>query len=231
MTIKNWITGARVRTLPLAVAPIVLGSASADLVDRFDPVLALLALLVALLLQIGVNYANDYSDGVRGTDDARAPVEAMFLGRANTDGDAVVCISHADAQDYAAWLSRQTGAPLAFSGGTGHGHGPVTGGDELAPPQDGDRQGEGDRQPPDRQPDMRQRVPKDAADDQGVDGVAHRHEGHDAEQGQDLTRTKVPGQRSVKGLAGHGVEHPVLDARLPLGRPGLLGGGHPCHGW
>ena len=56
------------RTLPLAVAPIVLGSASADLVDRFDPLLAGLALLVALLLQIGVNYANDYSDGIRGTD-------------------------------------------------------------------------------------------------------------------------------------------------------------------
>ncbi len=68
MTIKNWITGARVRTLPLAVAPIVLGSAGADLVDRFDPLLAGLALLVALLLQIGVNYANDYSDGIRGTD-------------------------------------------------------------------------------------------------------------------------------------------------------------------
>ena len=68
MTIKNWITGARVRTLPLAVAPIVLGSASADLLDRFDPLLAGLALLVALLLQIGVNYANDYSDGIRGTD-------------------------------------------------------------------------------------------------------------------------------------------------------------------
>ncbi len=68
MTIKNWITGARVRTLPLAVAPIVLGSASADLVDRFDPLLAGLALLVALLLQIGVNYANDYSDVSRGTD-------------------------------------------------------------------------------------------------------------------------------------------------------------------
>ena len=68
MTIKNWITGARVRTLPLAVAPIVLGSASSDLVDRFDPLLAFLALAVALLLQIGVNYANDYSDGIRGTD-------------------------------------------------------------------------------------------------------------------------------------------------------------------
>ncbi len=68
MSIKNWITGARVRTLPLAVAPVILGSASADLVDRFDPVLAILALAVALFLQVGVNYANDYSDGVRGTD-------------------------------------------------------------------------------------------------------------------------------------------------------------------
>ena len=70
-TISNWITGARVRTLPLAAAPVILGSASADLVDKFNPVLGLGALLVALFLQIGVNYANDYSDGVRGTDDNR----------------------------------------------------------------------------------------------------------------------------------------------------------------
>lgn len=69
--LSNWITGARVRTLPLAAAPVILGSASADLVDRFNPLLGLGALLVALFLQIGVNYANDYSDGVRGTDDNR----------------------------------------------------------------------------------------------------------------------------------------------------------------
>lgn len=68
MGIRAWITGARVRTLPLAVAPILLGSATASTIDRFDLVLSLLALAVALLLQIGVNYANDYSDGVRGTD-------------------------------------------------------------------------------------------------------------------------------------------------------------------
>ena len=68
---KNWITGARVRTLPLAVAPVVLGSTTAASLDLFNPVLALLALFVALLLQIGVNYANDYSDGVRGTDTER----------------------------------------------------------------------------------------------------------------------------------------------------------------
>ena len=86
MTIKNWITGARVRTLPLAVAPIVLGSASADLVDRFDPLLATLALLVALLLQIGVNYANDYSDGIRGTDEDRVgPLRLVGSGAANSD--------------------------------------------------------------------------------------------------------------------------------------------------
>jgi len=69
--ISTWITGARVRTLPLALAPIVLGSATAYSLDSFDLPLALLALAVALLLQIGVNYANDYSDGVRGTDENR----------------------------------------------------------------------------------------------------------------------------------------------------------------
>lgn len=90
------------RTLPLAVAPIVLGSASADLVDRFDPLLAVLALLVALLLQIGVNYANDYSDGIRGTDANRVgPVrltgsglvrpQAVMRAAAITFGLAVIC--------------------------------------------------------------------------------------------------------------------------------------------
>lgn len=70
-SIRDWITGARVRTLPLAVAPVFLGSALAGSIDRFDITLATLALLVALLLQIGVNYANDYSDGIRGTDTGR----------------------------------------------------------------------------------------------------------------------------------------------------------------
>ena len=70
-TISNWVTGARVRTLPLAAAPVILGSATASLVDRFDIWLGVGALMVALFLQIGVNYANDYSDGVRGTDDQR----------------------------------------------------------------------------------------------------------------------------------------------------------------
>lgn len=71
MSYKTWITGARVRTLPLAIAPVLLGSAAAETIDRFNLLLAALALVVSLSLQIGVNYANDYSDGIRGTDKDR----------------------------------------------------------------------------------------------------------------------------------------------------------------
>jgi len=70
-SIALWIQGARLRTLPLALAPVILGTASAVLAGAFDALLFSLALLVALSLQVGVNYANDYSDGVRGTDDVR----------------------------------------------------------------------------------------------------------------------------------------------------------------
>jgi 1,4-dihydroxy-2-naphthoate octaprenyltransferase len=70
-TPAQWIEGARLRTLPMALAPVLAGSAAAQALHSFGPVRALLALLVALLLQIGVNYANDYSDGVKGTDDHR----------------------------------------------------------------------------------------------------------------------------------------------------------------
>ncbi len=68
---KLWVKGARLRTLPLAVAPILIGSGTASLFGSFNLGLALHALLVALFLQIGVNYANDYSDGIRGTDKNR----------------------------------------------------------------------------------------------------------------------------------------------------------------
>ncbi|HMM95545.1 1,4-dihydroxy-2-naphthoate polyprenyltransferase [Phycicoccus sp.] len=71
-TPAQWVAGARPRTLPAAVAPVVLGTAAALRVDAADLARALLALLVALALQVGVNYANDYSDGVRGTDEVRA---------------------------------------------------------------------------------------------------------------------------------------------------------------
>ena len=70
-TPAQWVAGARPRTLPAAVAPVVLGTAAAHLLGAADLGLALLALVVALALQVGVNYANDYSDGVRGTDEAR----------------------------------------------------------------------------------------------------------------------------------------------------------------
>lgn len=68
---KLWVEGARLRTLPLAISPIAIGSGAAAAVDKFNLGLSLLALAVALFLQIGVNYANDYSDGIRGTDEFR----------------------------------------------------------------------------------------------------------------------------------------------------------------
>lgn len=68
---KLWVEGARLRTLPLAISPIAIGSGAAAAVDKFNLGLSLLALAVALFLQIGVNYANDYSDGIRGTDEHR----------------------------------------------------------------------------------------------------------------------------------------------------------------
>jgi len=70
----EWIGGARLRTLPLAVAPVLLGTATAYQFDNDEGwhwVRALLCLAVALALQIAVNYANDYSDGIRGTDKNR----------------------------------------------------------------------------------------------------------------------------------------------------------------
>ena len=69
ITARDWIAGARPRTLPLAVAPVALGAGAATNAGRIaQPWIALLCLAVSLLLQIGVNFANDYSDGVRGTD-------------------------------------------------------------------------------------------------------------------------------------------------------------------
>jgi 1,4-dihydroxy-2-naphthoate octaprenyltransferase len=78
---NKWIAGARPKTLPAAIAPVAVASALAG--ENFDPLLALLALLVSLALQIGVNYANDYSDGVKGTDDNRiGPMRLVASGAA-----------------------------------------------------------------------------------------------------------------------------------------------------
>lgn len=72
-TWRDWVSGARIRTLPLAVAPVAIGTGAARAIgpDGIDLGLALLCLAVAVLLQIGVNYSNDYSDGIRGTDAVR----------------------------------------------------------------------------------------------------------------------------------------------------------------
>jgi 1,4-dihydroxy-2-naphthoate octaprenyltransferase len=70
-SLKLWIEGARLRTLPLAISPIAIGAGAASAAKSFDLGLTLLALAVAMFLQVGVNFANDYSDGIRGTDEHR----------------------------------------------------------------------------------------------------------------------------------------------------------------
>lgn len=70
-TLRQWVDGARPRTLPAAISPVLVGSGFAAYTDAFLPGRALLALVVAMGLQVGVNYANDYSDGIKGTDRVR----------------------------------------------------------------------------------------------------------------------------------------------------------------
>jgi len=72
------VDGARPRTLPAAIAPVLVATALAG--DSFNPLTALLALIVSLSLQIGVNYANDYSDGIRGTDNDRIGPSRITAG-------------------------------------------------------------------------------------------------------------------------------------------------------
>lgn len=92
---NKWIAGARPKTLPAAMAPVLVGSAIAFWEDGFEPIIALLAMIVALSLQVGVNYANDYSDGIRGTDDSRiGPVRLVGQG-----------LAAAKAVKQAAWLA------------------------------------------------------------------------------------------------------------------------------
>jgi len=83
-TLGQWLAGARPRTLPNAVVPVLVGTGVAIGEGGFIGWRAVVALLVALLLQIGVNYANDYSDGIRGTDDARVGPMRLVGSRAAT---------------------------------------------------------------------------------------------------------------------------------------------------
>ncbi len=79
----EWVEGARPRTLPAAVAPVAVGAGLGVWAQAFDGWRVLLALVVAVALQVGVNYANDYSDGVRGTDAKRVgPVRLVGQGLA-----------------------------------------------------------------------------------------------------------------------------------------------------
>ena len=79
---NKWIIGARPKTLPAAVAPVLVATALAG--DQSELIPALLALLVSLSLQVGVNYANDYSDGIRGTDANRVgPLRITAAGLAS----------------------------------------------------------------------------------------------------------------------------------------------------
>ncbi|WP_199431018.1 1,4-dihydroxy-2-naphthoate polyprenyltransferase [Qaidamihabitans albus] len=82
-TVAEWIEGARPRTLPNAIAPVLAGAGAAAQLGAFSWWQSLLALLVALALIVGVNYANDYSDGVRGTDTDRVgPMRLVGSGAA-----------------------------------------------------------------------------------------------------------------------------------------------------
>jgi 1,4-dihydroxy-2-naphthoate octaprenyltransferase len=82
-SLAHWVEGARPRTLPAAVSPVLVGTGAAFAASSFRPGRALLALVVALALQVGVNYANDYSDGIRGTDEVRVgPLRLVGGGHA-----------------------------------------------------------------------------------------------------------------------------------------------------
>ena len=81
---NKWIIGARPRTLPAAIAPVVVAVAIAY--PDFNFINALLALIVGLALQIAVNYANDYSDGIKGTDMERiGPTRLVASGLASAE--------------------------------------------------------------------------------------------------------------------------------------------------
>jgi 1,4-dihydroxy-2-naphthoate octaprenyltransferase len=98
-TLSQWVEGARPRTLPAAVAPVLVGTGAAYALDAGNPAYALIALLVSLALQVGVNYANDYSDGIRGTDQDRVgPVRLVgqqLASPGNVKLAAMICFASA----------------------------------------------------------------------------------------------------------------------------------------
>lgn len=78
---NKWLIGARIKTLPAAISPVLIGTSYAEQITWIN---AALALIVALFLQIAVNYANDYSDGINGTDQNRVgPIRLVASGLAS----------------------------------------------------------------------------------------------------------------------------------------------------
>ena len=113
---NKWILGARPRTLPAAIAPVVVATALVG--SDFNLLRAALALKVAVWLQIGVNFANDYSDGVKGTDaDRVGPIRLVASGIATAKSvKAAAFISFAIASIAGAWLALLT-SPLLIAVG------------------------------------------------------------------------------------------------------------------
>ena len=113
---NKWILGARPRTLPAAIAPVVVATALVG--PDFNLLRAALALKVAVWLQIGVNFANDYSDGVKGTDaDRVGPIRLVASGMATAKSvRAAAFISFAIASIAGGWLAFLT-SPLLISVG------------------------------------------------------------------------------------------------------------------
>ena len=91
---NKWIVGARVRTLPAAVVPVAVGAAVAAGEPDVRWWRVVLAGIVSVMLQVGVNYANDYSDGVRGTDDVRVgPARLVGGGLASARSVKIAALS------------------------------------------------------------------------------------------------------------------------------------------
>ena len=113
---NKWILGARPRTLPAAIAPVVVASALAG--TDFNWFRTALALKVGVWLQIGVNYANDYSDGVKGTDENRVgPTRLVASGLASAKAvKNAAFISFAIASVAGLWLSLLTSPLLILIG-------------------------------------------------------------------------------------------------------------------
>jgi 1,4-dihydroxy-2-naphthoate octaprenyltransferase len=113
---NKWILGARPRTLPAAIAPVVVASALVG--GDFNWFRAALALKVAVWLQIGVNFANDYSDGVKGTDEDRVgPIRLVGSGLATAKSvKSAAFISFGIASIAGAWLAFLTSPLLIVIG-------------------------------------------------------------------------------------------------------------------